>query len=566
MRRLASLLANLALAGVSLALCAVGLEWLARLGEKPRAPRPVAEYLWDWEERWERDFYTVGSNASGWPPGQEWNADGLRDAAHPVDKIEGDWRVAVLGDSVTLGAGIEAKEAFPQVLQAALEADGRRVEVMNVALWGWSTRQQRIAWERIARRYRPDQAILAVCLNDLAELQNNLARPPRWLSWLHERSALVRRAVDASGREIGSVEELFREPDAERVRHAFALFHDEVRALRRAVEADGARLDVAVLPFRFQVEPGAPQPTAQASILAFCAREGLRCVDLLPALGRLGAAAFVDYDHLSAAGARVVASELGALLPDRPTEPELLGGRDPAGALGDPSPAVRRAAARALGAQGAREPVSALFEALGDPREAVRWAAARALDKIGATPADVSRLEKALRNDDPYVRSFAAYSLGRLGEAAAPAVPALIDAYRREEKEGRGAAVVALGALGPAAAPAVPALVEGLANPVNHRRWTAARSLGRIGPAAKEAVPALIEALEDPNEHVRVYVAQALGRLGVEAAAAVPALQQAARDEHAAVSREAQNALRRIRGLPAAVQTAPALTPSPGAE
>ena len=553
MVRLSALARNLALACVSLVAFTGSLEWLARRLEKARPAKPVAEYLWDWEKRWEGDFYTVASNASGWPQRQEWNADGLRDVAHPADKLEGDWRVAVLGDSVTLGAGIEAAEAFPQVLQAALDAEGQRIEVMNVALWGWSTRQQRIAWERIARHYRPDQAILAVCLNDLPELQNNLSRPPRWLARLHERSALVRWAVDAQGREIGSVEELFREPEARRVRQAFALFHDEVRALRRVVEADGARLDVVVLPFRFQVEAGAPPASAQASISDFCAAEGLRCVDLLPALTPLGTAAFVDYDHLSPAGSRLVAGELRALLPDRPADADLLAGRDAASALRDPDATVRRAAARALGRGHDRNVARALFAALADPREAVRWAAAQALDRIGATAEDVPRLEATLRSDDPYVRSFAAFTLGRLGaSAAAPAVPALIEAYRQEEKEGRGAAVVALGALGESAAAAVPALIEGLANPVNHRRWSAARSLGRIGGPAKAAVPALAAALGDPNEHVRVHVAQALGRLGVEAAAAVPALQEAARDENPSVSREAQNALRRIRGLPAA--------------
>jgi lysophospholipase L1-like esterase len=552
MRRLGSLAVNGSLAIASLIASAAGLEWLARRAEPARPSKPVAEYLWDWEERWERDFYTVGSNASGWPQGQEWNADGLRDVAHPADKIEGDWRVAVLGDSVTLGAGIEATEAFPQVLQAGLEAEGQRIEVMNVALWGWSTRQQRIAWERIARRYRPDQAILAVCLNDLAELQNNLSRPPRWLARLHERSALVRWAVGAQGREIGSVEELFREPESRRVRQAFALFLDEVRALRRAVEADGARLDVVVLPFRFQLEAGAPAPSVQATLRDLLAAEGLRSLDLLPALARLGATAFVDYDHLSPAGARLVAGELRALLPDRPADPHLLSGRDPASALRDADVAVRRAAARALGQARDRAAAPALFAALADPRESVRWAAAQALDRLGAAPEDVPRLEEALRSDDPYVRSFAAFTLGRLGPPAAPAVPALIEAYRREEREGRGAAVGALGALGSSAAAAVPALAEGLANPVNHRRWSAARSLGRIGAPAKAAVPALVVALRDPNEHVRVHVAQALGRIGVEAADAVPALQEAARDEDAAVSREAQNALRRIRGLPVA--------------
>jgi lysophospholipase L1-like esterase len=539
---------NLALAAVSLTLFGLGLEWLARGLETPRPKRETAEYLWDWEERWEQDFYTVASNAAGWPPSQEWNADGLRDRAHPREKLDGDWRVVFLGDSVTLGAGIQAEQAYPRVLQDLLDAEAQQIEVFNVALWGWSTRQQRIAWARIARAYRPDQAVLAVCLNDLAELQNNLARPPRWLARLHEGSALVRRLVDAQGREIGSVEELFQQPDAPQVRQAFALFFDELRSLRREVEDDGARLEVAVFPFRFQVEAQAPAPVVQERIAAFCRVEGLRCLDLLQPLRALGRAAFVDYDHLSPEGARLVARELRGLLPARPADAS----RSSVADLADPDPRRRRVAARELGASDDRAALPALFAALADPSEAVRWAAALALHRLGPGPEDVARLEAALHSEDPYVRSFAAYSLGSLGPAAAPALPALVEAYRREEREGRGAAVGALGVLGPVAAAALPDLVAGLKNPVNHRRWSAARAIGRLGAAATPAVPALVGALEDASPHVRRHVAQALGRLGVEAFAAVPALQAAARDEDAAVRREAQTALRRIRGLPAA--------------
>jgi HEAT repeat protein/lysophospholipase L1-like esterase len=541
--RFGRLAANLALAAATTLVVGGVLEALARRFETPRPKKEVAEYLWDWEEEWERDFYTVGSNASGWPPEQEWNADGLRDRAHPKQKLPADWRVAFLGDSVTLGAGIEAHEAYPQVLEADLAAAGQDVEVMNVGLWGWSTRQERLAFERLVKPYRPDQVVLAVCLNDLAELQNNLARPPRWLTWLHERSALVRRVVNAEGREIGRVEELFEEPDAARSREALSLFFEEVRTLRREVEAEGASFDVVVFPFRFQVEANAPAPVVQERIAAFCAGERLRCLDLLPAMSAEGPAAFVDYDHLSVSGARLVARALRPLVPERPrraiAEPR----------FEDADPASRREAARqATG----RTSVPALFAALGDPSEAVRFAAAQALYRVGTTADDVAPLAAALQADDSYVRSFAAYSLGRLGEPAAAVLPALIAAYRREELEGRGAAVVALAALGPRSAPAVPALVEGLKNPKNHRRWTTARALGRVGPGASAAVPALIDALRDPNNHVRMYVAQALGRIGVEAAAAVPALQEATRDQDAAVVREAQGALRRIRGLPAA--------------
>ena len=118
----------------------------------------------------------------------------------------------ILGDSVTLGYGLRPEQAFPQVLQDLLDARGRPAEVFNVAFSGWSTRQERIAYERIGRRYRPDDVVVAICLNDIPEIHNNLARPPRLLQALHARSALVRRLVGAQRREIHDVEELSPRP------------------------------------------------------------------------------------------------------------------------------------------------------------------------------------------------------------------------------------------------------------------------------------------------------------------------------------------------------------------
>ena len=311
MRR--GLVVNVALALASSALFLAVLEGGARLLEKPRPPRrEVADYIWDWDDKMPGGFYVMKSDGVGWPPWEEFNRDGLRDRTRATEKAEGLRRIAILGDSVTLGAEIRPEDAYPQRLEARFRAEGRRVEVMNVALWGWSTRQERTAWQRIARAYQPDQVILAVCLNDIPELFNNLSRPPRWLTWLHERSAVARLVVDAEGREIDSVERLFAEPDAPRVREAMDRFFDEVRALRRDVEADGATFVVVVFPFRFQVGTDAPAPVVQQRIAAFCESERLRCLDLLPTLGRVGPSAFVDYDHLSRAGASLVADTLYA--------------------------------------------------------------------------------------------------------------------------------------------------------------------------------------------------------------------------------------------------------------
>jgi len=553
------LLGNLGLSLASVLLFLAALEGAARLLEKPRPDRErVADYIWDWDRMMPGGFYVMKSDAAGWPPWEEFNRDGLRDRTRTREKPEGYRRIAILGDSVTLGADIRPQEAYPQRLEARFRAERRRVEVMNVALWGWSTRQEKIAWERIARPYRPDEAVLAVCLNDIPELFNNLSRPPRWLTRLHERSALVRFAVNAEGREIENVERLFSAPDSRRVRQAMDGFFDEVRALRREVEAGGASFAMIVFPFRFQVEPRSPPAVVQERISSFCAAEGLRCLDLLPAMGRLGPSAFLDYDHLSASGAALVADTLfasGLLVPGDPPRDvlrEALGSRVSdegalASALGAHASALVRAeCAAALGALGpaGRSAVPALLTALGDPSEAVRAAAARALARIGPKAEDVPRLAEALGNADGYVVAFAAWSLGNLGEAAQEAVPALARALSRDDTNAVVAA--ALARIGPAAAGAVGVLVEALKSENPDRRWRAARTLGRIGPAAEPAVPLLISALVDPNGAVRQHAAKALGRIGPAARPAAAALQRATGDADEQVRREARQALDRL--------------------
>ena len=519
------LLVNVALSVVTTLLSLAVLEGASRLVERSRPPkRRVAEYIWDWDHMMPGGFYVMKSDAAGWPPWEPINADGLRDRTRTHEKPEGYRRIAILGDSVTLGADIREDEAFPQRLEARFRGEGRRVEVMNVSLWGWSTRQERYAWERIARSYHPDQAVLAVCLNDIPELFNNLSRPPQWLAALHERSALVRLVVNAEGREIDSVERLFSEPDTRRVREAMGRFFDEVRALRREVEADGARFALVVFPFRFQVEPGAPAPVVQQRIASFCASEGVRCLDLLPVLAGIGPAAFQDYDHLSPSGAAYVADTLyasGLLVTAEPRDVlrEALGSRardlgSLTAALGtNASVAVRAECAGALGALGpaGRGAVPALFAALSDPSEFVRASAARALAKMDLGAGDVPRLVEALGSPDLYVAGFAAWTLGNMGEAARPAVPALARAFSRDDMN----AVVgaALARIGPAAAVAVPELTSALTDASNAVRQHAARALGRIGPAARPAAGALQKATGDRDPAVRREAREALEHL-----------------------------------------------------
>ncbi len=554
---LREVLPNLLLSTATVVIFLGGTEGVCRLLESRQPPRVVAPYITPWEN-WEDGFYTVKSTAVGWPPWEDYNSEGLRDRERTVEKPEGVRRVICLGDSTTLGWGIRPEEAYPQVLEDLLESQDDRIEVFNVALGGWSTRQERIAYERIARKYRPDAVLLGICLNDVPELQNNLTRPPALVAALYRRSALVRRLVRAREREIADVLELFTQKDSPKVKEAFARLFEEVRKLREDARADGTSLAVLVFPFRLQVMPGAPSPTAQQTIGGFCKAEGIPFLDLLPALAEAGPDAYIDYDHFSPMGARVVAERVLSSELVAPRSAGSGGGtasRSGAATSGSSVPELlarleghdprqRAAAARALGNLGsaAESAVPKLVRRLDDPEPPIRAGAAWALGHVGpGAKAALLPLAARLRDRDASVRFRAEESLGRIGPDTEAVRRALIALVEDPKAPGRAEAAAVLGRLGPAAQSALTALVAALEDPRESVRGRAAWALGQIGPAARSAVPALLVAFKDAG--IRWRVADALGSIGPSAFAAVPDLVASLRDPSSNVRWRAASAL-----------------------
>lgn len=527
-------LRNLALAAASTLLFGGFIEGVARLIEPP--PLQKEEYLWDWSERFkDAEFYTL-EKGEGYPPDEETNVDGLRDVTRPVETREGLRRIVILGDSVTFGHGLEATQAFPHLL----ERSGQHADdVFNVALPGWSTRQERIAYERIARKYKPNAVILAVCLNDLAELQINLTKPPALVLSLFKRSAAVRLALGASNREIGAVEELFTEPDSARVNDAFRLFFQEVRTLRDEVAKDGASFRIVVFPFRFQVEPNAPPPSVQERIAVFGATESIPVLDVLKEMRaeKDPTALFLDYDHFSEAGhvrvAQLLDRELQSSLPSPADAPPALRSAGvPLAERGSPfefsEATLRRIREQTPGFEkGSTEGLNArLVEAaVSNPSPRVRFEAARTVFHLGLPgAASVPALIRGVQHEDPRVRAFATWTLGEMREIARPAVPALVALARLDGGAGKTGALTAIGKIGGDSPETIPLLLQELKHPKEARRYRAARTIGRMGPSAASAVPGLTEALRDPSALVRLHVVRAFASVGEAAKPAVPAL------------------------------------------
>lgn len=191
------------------------------------------------------------------------------------------------------------------------------------------------------------------------------------------------------------------------------------------------------------------------------------------------------------------------------------------GALAHRDAVISMAAEDALVGKGTMA-VETLVGALVDPGPSVREAAARALGRIG-DPSAVGPLAGALGDGDASVRHAAAWSLMDLG---LPAVQPALGVLIHGSHSARASAAKVLGRLGDLQA--LQPLIHALGDGHSDVRAVAAEALGRLGDAL--AVAPLIHALDDSDDLVRVSSATALAILGAAAAPALPMLNRLAKD------------------------------------
>jgi lysophospholipase L1-like esterase len=104
----------------------------------------------------------------GIPNKCDQNGLGFRDVEHSLQKPDGVYRIVLIGDSVAMGQGVPPPEALGKVLERAMSANGAKVEVIVLAVTGYSTSQE-LALLEIGHRYRPDLIVWTYVLNDPAD-------------------------------------------------------------------------------------------------------------------------------------------------------------------------------------------------------------------------------------------------------------------------------------------------------------------------------------------------------------------------------------------------------------
>lgn len=265
------------------------------------------------------------------PEKEGFNSLSFRGPEVIPEKTPGRTRLLFVGDSVAWH-----ESGFVALLARDLdEREPGRVEILNAAIPGYTTHQERVFLERIVGPIRPDVVVLEYCLNDNHRFLHRLTEDGGWLLTGEARAALnpegdgllarlarwsylafeIRKRLLARARENGEVHPWESEPDFGPAwrSETWPAVREEIAAIHRISRAAGARLLVVAVPYAPQLDAGLLERERsyvldpQARLGAICAEDGIPFLDLAPAfeahLRETGSLPlFRDKVHLTAVG------------------------------------------------------------------------------------------------------------------------------------------------------------------------------------------------------------------------------------------------------------------------
>ena len=193
----------------------------------------------------------------------------------------------------------------------------------------------------------------------------------------------------------------------------------------------------------------------------------------------------------------------------------------------DTAGAVREAAALSLAGKlndQAFTQVLTLAGAMKDPHPGTRAAAAEALKNLGEKAKIALPQLTALAQDqkaDRFPRLYAIQMISKWGDDATLKVLVGIFEEKGAMPAIRRGAIEGIGRMGEKAEPAIPVLARGLKEADVNLRRAAAVALGQVGDQARDAWGAIKEAYQDTDNGVRNQVIRLAGRVGKDEKEAV---------------------------------------------
>lgn len=210
------------------------------------------------------DAWEVPDPLLGWKPrpgfkqgGIEINSLGFRGQEFAMAKAGKTFRIAALGDSTTFGHPETASASYPAQLEDAFSRGvagcGRRYEVINAGVEGYSARHVLARLEKEVLPLAPDLVIVYVGWNDLfgSDPERRLpdVDPRNWFNRLLRHSFLLKAATKVVfERVLPAQEEVTPRRVARYQRFVPTTFLQNYRGIVRTARAHGTPLAIVTLP------------------------------------------------------------------------------------------------------------------------------------------------------------------------------------------------------------------------------------------------------------------------------------------------------------------------------
>jgi len=328
-------------------LVGVGVCELAARILTPRPPdrtrQPPLSYLYDPEIK-----YILAPNQQGWIDEGlvTVNSLGFRGRETASPKPAGRFRVVAIGDSVTIGMSVNDDETFAAQLEAQLHArfPARDLDVVNLGVAGYDTRQEVGLLERNLTRLSPDLVLVGFYTNDVPDALQTEAAPagttiaaanatpgqvlhmdstsPSFVDKYLRRIRLVylagrtfnrwRGAGEAGMARLALEVQLLQGQDSSDLERAWSIVTEQFRRLHALATAHHFAVAIVALPPR-ELVTGQYESAAYVNRLrALVTPFGFDVIDPVPAMrdsGIRGDRLYVPYDrnHPNAAGHRLIA-------------------------------------------------------------------------------------------------------------------------------------------------------------------------------------------------------------------------------------------------------------------
>jgi lysophospholipase L1-like esterase len=215
------------------------------------------------------DAYLMGVDVS-------INSDGFRDEEYSVERNQS-YRIAVLGDSLTFGWGVEKEDTFEVLLEEML-SETRPTEMINFGHGNYNTQQQVNLFKEKGLKYNPDKVVVFYFIND-AEVT-----PVRsswlWISRLRSVTFLWSRVRGLLSRAApGQTFQTFYSDLYQDDQPGFIAVKESFIELQGITEQHGVQLQVIMLPELHDLE-NYPFTAEYAKVETFLMNNNIPVIDL----------------------------------------------------------------------------------------------------------------------------------------------------------------------------------------------------------------------------------------------------------------------------------------------